>query len=114
MPSYDDTISTLWDRIRALEATVARLERQTGPPRDMLTGGGPAFHYGKMDAAIGPAETKVVSLWSWNGTTWVDSTVNVDASTPPLLSSGSIAIGKWVRVWFNSESNRWEIDMYEC
>jgi hypothetical protein len=70
--------------------------------------------YGKLDGAMAAAGSATVSIYEWDGSAWADSTENKTVYAPPLLSSGSIAIGKWVRIGYNSQSTRWEVLSAEC
>jgi hypothetical protein len=72
------------------------------------------WYDGKMDVAIGPRETKAVSLYYDDAASGVDLTLNVDALAPLMLATGSIGIGKWVRVMYDSLGDRWTISAYQC
>lgn len=58
--------------------------------------------WGKLDGALASGGTQTVSLWQTTGGGWEgwdeDSTEDWTCYAPPLLSSGSIASGKWVLV----------------
>jgi hypothetical protein len=70
--------------------------------------------YGKLDGALAAAGSATVSIWTWNGSAWADSTENETVYAPPLLASGSIASGKWVRIEWVYEVERWEVVSAEC
>jgi hypothetical protein len=61
-----------------------------------------SLRWGKLDSALSSGGTATVSLWQTTGGGWEgwdeDSTENWTCYAPPLLSSGSIASGKWVLV----------------
>ena len=94
--------------LKLLEAPtdgVARVIRQDA---------GSTFQYGKLDAQLNSGSSATMSVWSWTGSAWADSTDNLTVYAPPLLSSGNIASGKWVRVEWCVESARWEVVSAEC
>ena len=65
--------------------------------------------YGKVDSTW-TSSTATVSIWA-NGS---DTTANLTVYAPPLLASGSIASGKWVRIEWCFDSTRWEVVSAEC
>lgn len=73
--------------------------------------------YGKLDGALASGDSVTMSIWYWTGSAWADSGDNLTVYAPPLLSSGSIASGKWVRTkWCGGiyGSGRWEVVSAEC
>jgi hypothetical protein len=74
----------------------------------------PTFFYGKLDGALAAAGSATVSIWRWTGSAWADTTANLTVYAPPLLASGSIASGKWVRIEWCFDSTRWEVVSAEC
>jgi len=74
----------------------------------------PKFLYGKLDGALAAAGSATVSVYYWTGSAWTDTTANLTTYAPPLLSSGSIASGKWVRIEWCFDSARWEVVSAEC
>jgi hypothetical protein len=74
----------------------------------------PPFVIGKLQAAMGPSETKTIDEYYYNGASWVDGGEDRDVVAPPLLSSGSIAISKWVIASYHARSQMWIVTAYEC
>ena len=70
--------------------------------------------FGKVDDNPWTTGTATVSIWEWSGSAWADSTENETVYAPPLLASGSIASGKWVRIEWVYEVERWEVVSAEC
>ena len=75
-----------------------------------------AYRWGKLDGALNSGSTAVVSLWQTTGGGWggwdEDSTENWTSYAPPLLTSGSIASGKWVLVGI--VNGRKVVLLHEC
>lgn len=74
---------------------------------------GSDWYYGILDGACAAGSSATVSIWSDSGTTWVDSTVNVTAWAPFVLSTGSIASGKRCIIKWHKRG-RWEIIEWGC
>lgn len=83
--------------------------RWNAPPLPM-----PPFLIGKLQAAMGPSETKTIDEYYYDGANWVDGGEDRDVTAPPLLSSGSIAISKWVIASYHARSQLWIVTAYEC
>jgi hypothetical protein len=74
----------------------------------------PPWQFGKLDGALAVAGSATVSLWTWNGAALADSGDNQLSYAPPLLSGGSIASGKFVRIEYHGGANRWYVVSAEC
>jgi hypothetical protein len=74
------------------------------------------LRWGKLDGALSAGSTATVSLWQTTGGGWggwdEDSTENWTCYAPPVLSSGSIASGKWVLVGI--VNGRKVVLLHEC
>ncbi len=73
-----------------------------------------AYYRGKLKAGIAPGESKDVDVYYLAGSTWSDRAIDATVYAPPLLTSGSIASGKWVRFRWDAQSRRLEIVSAEC
>lgn len=75
----------------------------------------PPFIYGKLDEQLNSGTTAAtMSIWTWSGSAWADSGDNIEVYAPPLLSSGNIASGKWVRAELHAQSGQWHVVSAEC
>ena len=77
----------------------------------------PPWEFGKViTAAISVGGSGEIEIF--NTTDGVTFTTTGDTRTPvyasPLLTSGTIAVGKWVRYGYHSRSGLWFIIAYEC
>jgi len=109
--------------VRTLRSMVAWWRTWMGEGGGSSSGNGPARvweYYGKMDEAVASTDlttSRTMSIYYWDGNSWEDTTENLEVYPPPLLTSGSIASGKWVRVrWIDGPygSGRWEVNGAEC
>lgn len=74
----------------------------------------PGSQYGKLDGALAAGSSATVSRYYWNGSAWADTTSNDTVYAPPLLTSGSIASGKWVEYYWNIAASRFIVCGREC
>lgn len=74
------------------------------------------WHFGKLDGSLSSTagSSATMSIWNWISGAWTDTTKNLTVYAPPLLSSGSIASGKWVRAEYHAQSRRWYVVSAEC
>ena len=68
---------------------------------------------GKLDGALSAGGSATMSIWEYTSS-WQDSTKNETVYAPPILSSGSIASGKWVSAVWKRQPMRLEIVGREC
>lgn len=80
---------------------------------EALSHGAP-WHIGKLDGALTSGGSATFSLYTNASGTWTDTTTNLTVYASPLLSSGSIATGKWVRIGYELTYSRWEVISAEC
>jgi hypothetical protein len=66
----------------------------------------PPPKYGKVDADW-TTGTATVSIWTWNGSAWEDSTENETATMPPWITTWSLASGAWVKLDYHAQSGQW-------
>jgi hypothetical protein len=62
----------------------------------LVTGGGNRVHWGKLDGALAYNGSATCSIWEDDPL--ADSGRNVTVYAPPLLASGSLASGSWVKI----------------
>lgn len=72
------------------------------------------WHFGKLSAALGVGSSATVRIYRWNGSAWTDSGRDITAYAPPLLTTGTIAQGKWVRIEWHHQARRWYVVSAEC
>lgn len=69
------------------------------------------WHWAKLDGALAFDGTATASVW--DGAPLADTTDNLTVYPPPVLTSGSIASGTWVRIDLH-RNGRWYVIIAEC
>lgn len=80
---------------------------------EALSHGMPSYE-GKLDGALAAGGSATFSIYTCRTGSWLDTSVNLTVHSPPRLSSGSIATGKWARVYYDLTRPGWTVDSAEC
>lgn len=99
--------------VRWVEARAGGSDPAAAPQSQILPP--PPYRYGTLDGDLVAAGEATVSIWTQTGGTWSDTTVNQEhVHAPPLLRSGKMAEGKWVRVEWYMHGQYYEASAVEC
>jgi hypothetical protein len=69
------------------------------------------WHWAKLDEDLATGGSETASIW--DGVPLADTTDNVTVYAPPVLTSGSLASGNWVRIDLH-RNGRWYVIISEC
>lgn len=74
----------------------------------------PPWVIAKLDGELHPGGTTTAKIWRWNGNDWeaTDQTRRVYAV--PYMLGTSIAPGKFVKVEYHAQSQRWYVTGAAC
>jgi hypothetical protein len=78
-------------------------------------GNNPAVEFtGKLDGTLSANSSATMSVYYDSGSSLVDSTFNCTVYAPPMLTSGSIASGKWVGAIWKPQRFKLVVNEREC